>query len=91
MKTLSQLIKAKKKEIEKEGYRAANISELLSWKDWNDKDWVAALGSVAAVDDSRSVPFLAVRNTKNLGNSETFESLALRITKIEKTLKDHNL
>src|SRR3990167_9554705 len=48
------------KEIEKEGYLPANLTELLSYaKDgWNDTDWVVALGSVAEVDSSRRVPYL---------------------------------
>src|ERR1700744_2019666 len=46
------------KEMEKEGYVPANIHELLLWKDWNDKDWVVALGSVGKVDGNRLVPCL---------------------------------
>lgn len=46
------------KKMEKEGWRAANISELLSWKDWNNKDCVVALGSVAEVGGGRGVPCL---------------------------------
>lgn len=46
------------KEMEKEGYRAANIHELLLWKDWNDKDLVVALGSVARVGGRRRVSCL---------------------------------
>ena len=46
------------KEMEKEGYSPANIAELLLWKDWNDKDWVVALGSVGKVGGSRRVPGL---------------------------------
>ncbi len=45
------------KEIEKEGWRPANISELLSWKDWKD-EWVIALSSVARVGGYRGVPYL---------------------------------
>lgn len=43
------------KEMEKEGYIPANSTELLSWKDWNNKDWVVALGSVARVGGGRGV------------------------------------
>lgn len=46
------------REIEKEGYRPANISELLSWEDWNEKDWVISLGSVVGVRGGRIVPVL---------------------------------
>lgn len=46
------------KEMEKEGYRAANVYELPSWDGWNDKDLVVALGSVGKVDGSRRVPDL---------------------------------
>lgn len=45
-------------EMKKDGWEPANISQLLSWSDWNDTDWVVALGSVAEVDGYRSVPFL---------------------------------
>ena len=33
--------------MDKEGYRPANIYEMLAWakEDWNGKDWVVALGS----------------------------------------------
>lgn len=48
------------KEMEKEGYRAANIYELLLWEDWNKKDWVIALGSVAEVRGFLGVPSLYV-------------------------------
>lgn len=46
------------KEMEKEGYRAANIHELLLWGDWNDSDLVIALGSVTEVRGGRYVPGL---------------------------------
>lgn len=46
------------KEMEKEGYSPANFYELLSWKDWNNADWVVALGSVARVRGDRRVPCL---------------------------------
>jgi hypothetical protein len=45
------------KEIEEAGWRPANISELLSWKDWKD-EVIIALGSVGEVDGDRKVPFL---------------------------------
>lgn len=45
-------------EMTKEGYSPANIYELLSWTEWNDKDWVVGLGSVAEVVGSRRVPYL---------------------------------
>lgn len=45
-------------EMKKEGYRAANAWELLQWPDWNEKDWVVALGSVGEVDGVRYVPYL---------------------------------
>lgn len=52
------------KEIEKEGYSPATLLELLAYaKDgWNNEDWVVALGSVAEVRLSRSVPYLAGRD-----------------------------
>lgn len=46
------------KEIESAGYLPANIYELLSWKDWNGKDWVVGLGSSCALDVDRRVPDL---------------------------------
>ena len=46
------------KEIENEGYCPANLAELLNWKDWNDKDFVVALGSVSQVVGSRFVAYL---------------------------------
>lgn len=46
------------KEMEKEGYSAANFHELLLWDKWNDKDWVVALGSARKVDGDRRVPYL---------------------------------
>jgi len=49
------------KEIEKEGYLPANIIELLSWKEWNEKDNVVALGSVAKLRDGRHVVYLGRR------------------------------
>jgi hypothetical protein len=45
-------------EMANEGFRPANAWELLSWKDWNDKDWVVALGSVGEVGGDRYVPCL---------------------------------
>lgn len=47
------------KEMEKEGYKPARLYELLTWKDWNDKDWIVALGSVCEVDGDRRVPCLS--------------------------------
>ena len=44
--------------IEEQRYAPANLYELLSWEDWNEKDWVVALGSVAKVDGYRYVPVL---------------------------------
>ena len=44
--------------IKKDGYCPANISELLEWKEWNKKDCVVGLGSVAEVYGSRRVPCL---------------------------------
>ncbi len=46
------------KEMEKDGYIPANLTELLSWKDWNGKDFVVALGSVAGVGGDRRVACL---------------------------------
>jgi len=46
------------KKMEKDGYSAANVYELLSWKEWNGTDWVVALGSVAQVRGSRIVAYL---------------------------------
>jgi hypothetical protein len=47
-------------QMEKEGYRPANFRELLAYsqKEWNGKDTVVALGSVASVRVSRRVPYL---------------------------------
>lgn len=103
--------------IESEGWRPANISELLAY-DWDGKDMVVALGSVAKVAGARRVPcldkfgskrrlclswwsddwrpafrFLAVRNSQTLEKVDigTSDALALRVEKIEKILKHHNL
>lgn len=46
------------KEMKKDGFRPATAWELLSWPDWNEKDWVVALGSVCEVDGGRYVPDL---------------------------------
>lgn len=48
------------KEMEKEGYRPANVWELLGYakNGWNNRDWVVALGSVGEVHGSRHVPAL---------------------------------
>jgi hypothetical protein len=46
------------KEIEGAGYLPANIYELLSWTEWNGKDWVIALGSSCVLDGRRHVPGL---------------------------------
>jgi hypothetical protein len=32
--------------LDKEGYQPANLAELLTYKEWNGKDFVVALGSV---------------------------------------------
>jgi hypothetical protein len=47
-------------QMEKEGYRPANFQELLAYsqKEWNGKDTVVALGSVAEVSGGRLVPYL---------------------------------
>ena len=42
------------KEMKKDGYRSVNLYELLSWKDWNKRDLVVALGQV----EGDSVPCL---------------------------------
>lgn len=47
------------KEIELAGYLPANIYELLSWPDWNGKDWVVGLGPSCVVDGYRYVPYLS--------------------------------
>lgn len=46
------------KEMEKEGFVPCTLSELLHWGDWNEKDSVVALGSVAGVVGYRNVPEL---------------------------------
>jgi hypothetical protein len=46
------------KEMEKEGYIPANLHELLLWTEWNNRDFVVALGSVGEVNGGRRVPFL---------------------------------
>lgn len=59
------------KEMVKDGYRAANIYELLKWPDWNEKDLVVALGSVGEVNGARRVPRLGRYDSKrdlNLNN-----------------------
>ncbi len=47
------------KEMNREGYQPANAWELLSWKDWNNKDCVVGLGSVGEVFGYRDVPCLS--------------------------------
>ena len=49
------------KKMEKEEYQPANIYELLEYaeKDWNEKDWVVALGSVR-LDSSGSLRVLVL-------------------------------
>jgi hypothetical protein len=47
------------KEMAEAGYRPANIYELLSWDDWNGKDWVVGLvSSWRDSDGNRCVPGL---------------------------------
>lgn len=48
------------REMERCSYSPATLSELLAYAkdEWNDSDWVFALGSVAKVDLSRRVPCL---------------------------------
>jgi hypothetical protein len=46
------------KEIQRDGYEPSNLYELLEWKDWNNKDYVVALGSVGEVHGDRRVPGL---------------------------------
>ena len=45
-------------EMQKDGYSPANLYELLSWKDWNSKDFVVGLGSSAMLRGCRRVPCL---------------------------------
>ncbi len=46
-------------EMDKEGFRPANVYELLSWKDWSGEDLVIALGSVwQSRYGDRYVPYL---------------------------------
>ena len=46
-------------EMKKEGYEPATLRDLLNWKDWNEKDFVVALGSVWQDRDGyRIVPYL---------------------------------
>src|ERR1035437_1835235 len=52
------------KEMAKDGYLPATITELLKWKGWNDKDWVIALGSVAKVGGGRLVACLGGFGTR---------------------------
>lgn len=45
------------KEMDKEGYKAVNVYELLTWaKAWNGKDWVVALGQKPS---DGGVPYLS--------------------------------
>ena len=46
------------KEMEREGYTPANVYELLSWKEWDGSQWVAALGQSAGVNRVRCVSCL---------------------------------
>lgn len=55
-------------EMEKEGYSPANAIELLSWKDWNDKDFVIAIGSAVEVDGGRyALCLLEIASKRRLG------------------------
>ncbi len=42
-----------KKEMEAQGYQPANIYELLSWNEWDGKDYIVALGSVCVLPSGR--------------------------------------
>ena len=42
----------------KDGYHPATAWDLLTWKEWNGTDFVAALGSVGKVGGGLSVPYL---------------------------------
>lgn len=48
------------KDMTVEGYRPAHAWELLGYakEEWNNKDWVVALGSVGKVHGNRRVPYL---------------------------------
>lgn len=62
------------KEMEKEGYSAANLYELLSWKEWNKKDSVISLGSVVKVLGGRHVPCLGGSDSKRYLNLDWWVS-----------------
>ena len=47
------------KEMANEGFRPADLRELITWKDWNGKDTVVALGQTwRDSDGDRFVPYL---------------------------------
>ena len=47
------------KEMQKEGWEPADLRQLLSWKDGNEKDWVVALGQEWRDSrGDRGVPYL---------------------------------
>jgi len=62
------------KGMQKDGYEPANAWELLSWEDWNEKDLVVALGSVAKVDGGRRVPYLGGDDSERYLNLRWFVS-----------------
>lgn len=56
-------------QMTKEGYRPANLRELLNWMSasWNGKDWVVALGQVwQGSGGSRGVPYLYFSGEREL-------------------------
>ena len=64
------------KEMEKAGYRPANIYELLIWakKNWNDQNSVVALGSIwQDLSGYRSVPVLDSDDAKRELDLDWFE------------------
>lgn len=62
-------------EMKKDGYKPANIYELLLLPDWNGKDWVVALGSVCKVHGHRDVAYLYGGDSKRYLNLAWFDGV----------------
>lgn len=61
--------------MKKDGYKPANIYELLLLPDWNGKDWVVALGSVCKVHGHRDVAYLYGGDSKRRLNLAWFDGV----------------
>lgn len=59
--------------MEKDGYRPANIYELLSWNEWDRVSTVVALGSIAKINpDGHGSPYIFKNAYSGRGISLTY-------------------